>query len=72
MKKNIGQLAFILALATIPFFIFYDIETRFAAEGVDTGSAENNAAMYPRLLAILMLALLIIQGIRTWFQRQNR
>lgn len=65
MSNKVGQLAFILILAAIPVFVFYDISTRFAAEGVNTGSAENNAAMYPRLIAILMAGLLVIQGART-------
>ncbi len=66
MTNRFGQLAFIIILAAIPVFVFYDIGTRFAAEGVDTGSAENNAAMYPRLVAVLMAVLLAIQAFRTF------
>lgn len=66
MSDKLGQLVFILVLTAIPVFVFYDIGTRFAAEGVNTGSAENNAAMYPRLVAILMAGLLAIQAVRTF------
>jgi hypothetical protein len=65
MSNKIGQLAFILILAAVPVYIFSDIATRFAAAGVNTGSAENNAAMYPRLIAILMTGLLVVQAVRT-------
>ncbi len=71
MTDRIGQLAFILVLAAVPVFVFYDIGTRFVAEGVHTGSAENNAAMYPRLIAMLMAGLLAIQAFRTVAQRSQ-
>ncbi len=71
MTNKAGQLAFIIILAAIPAYVFYDIGTRFAAEGVDTGSAENNAAMYPRLVAFLLAGLLAIQAIRTLAQPQT-
>lgn len=66
MNGKTAQIAFLILLACVPVFVFYDIGTRFAAEGVDTGSAENNAAMYPRLIAALMLALIVIQTARTF------
>ena len=69
MTNKIGSLAFVLLLTAIPVFVFYDIGTRFADEGVHTGSAENNAAMYPRLVAILMAGLLAIQAVRVLLER---
>lgn len=69
MNQKLGQLAFLALLLCIPLFVFYDIATRFAAEGVASGSAENNAAMYPRLVALLLLFLILIQGARTLLER---
>ena len=65
MNSKFWQLAFVTSLLAVPVFVFYDIGTRFAEKGVNTGSAENNAAMYPRLVALLLLGLLFIQLART-------
>ena len=51
--------------------MFYDIGTRFSAAGVDRGSAENNAAMYPRLVAAVMAGLLALQAIRIVLQKMQ-
>lgn len=65
MNQKSGHLAFLAAFLCVPAFVFYDIATRFAAEGVASGSAEENAAMYPRLIAAILLGLLVIQILRT-------
>jgi len=71
MNNKLGQLAFLSFLSAVPVFVFYDIGTRFAERGVNTGSAENNAAMYPRLVAILLAGLLTIQLFRTVRSRSD-
>lgn len=69
MAHRLVPLALIAALALIPAFVFLDIATRFAAEGVASGRAEDNAAMFPRLIAALLAVLLVIQGFREWTGR---
>lgn len=64
MTHRFAPAAFISVLALIPAFVFFDIATRFAAEGVDAGRAENNAAMFPRLIAGVLAVLLAIQFYR--------
>ena len=71
MNRKYGQLAFLLLLTLIPAYVFYDIATRFTAEGVVGGSAENNAAMFPRLVAILLLGLIVLQAARTFLEKQD-
>lgn len=71
MNGRSGQIAFLILLAAVPAFVFYDIGTRFAAEGVASGSAENNAAMYPRLVAIVMAGLIAVQLLRTVLGRPH-
>lgn len=65
MRARIEHLVFLLALAAVPAFVFFDIGTRFVADGVASGSAENNAAMYPRLVAAIMAALVALQAGRS-------
>ncbi|MCG8509952.1 MAG: tripartite tricarboxylate transporter TctB family protein [Rhodospirillales bacterium] len=61
MTPKRGQLAFLAFLLLIPVYVFHDIATRFVEEGVASGSAENDAAMFPKLIAALLLILLVIQ-----------
>ena len=71
MNRKNGQLAFLVLLTLIPAYVFYDIATRFVAEGVSGGSAENNAAMFPRLVAIVLLGLIVLQAVRTFVEKQD-
>lgn len=65
MRARIEHLVFLLALAAVPAFVFFDIGTRFVADGVASGSAENNAAMYPRLVAAIMAVLIALKAGRS-------
>ncbi|MEZ5863354.1 MAG: tripartite tricarboxylate transporter TctB family protein [Geminicoccaceae bacterium] len=65
MRERTGQLLFLLALLAIPGYVFFDIATRFAAKGLIGGRAEDNAALFPGLVAGLMVALVAIQLLRT-------
>ena len=50
-----------LILLAIPVYAVYEIFTKFAAEGVHTGPASNNAGMYPLFIALVMIVLVLLQ-----------
>ncbi len=50
--------------ASIPVTIFWQASTSLVEQGGASGGPLQNAAYYPRLLAVIMSALVIIQAIR--------
>ncbi len=55
---NFAALGFLFGVIVT---VFWQIETDFKAQGIASGGPYDNAASYPRAIAILMGALLLIQ-----------
>ena len=46
-------------------YVLYEIATEFKAAGVDSGWALENAAMFPRFLAVAMIAIAVLGSVMT-------
>jgi len=55
---NLAALGFLFAVIVI---VFWQIETDFKAQGIASGGPYDNAASYPRAVAIFMGVLIVLQ-----------
>ncbi|WEX12101.1 tripartite tricarboxylate transporter TctB family protein [Chelativorans sp. AA-79] len=53
-----------LLFASIPVVIFWQSATSLAEQGAATGGPLDNAAFYPRVIAVLMSAAVLLHGLR--------
>ncbi|SEK11106.1 Tripartite tricarboxylate transporter TctB family protein [Marinovum algicola] len=66
---NIAALGFLFAVIVT---VFWQIETTFKEQGIASGGPYDNAAAYPRTIAILIGALLVVQLVTELLRRGDR
>lgn len=66
-KKQVNWLV-IVFFAIIIAVVFQQIHTSMTEQGIATGGPYDNAAAYPRAIAILIGLLLILQAAVSWFR----
>lgn len=54
MGRNFAETAIIFLLAGVIIVVFYDINTSMVEQGIAKGDAYQNAAAYPKTIAILL------------------
>lgn len=64
MSARLAEWVAIAFFAVLGALVFQQIATSMAEQGIASGGPYDNAASYPRNIAILMLALLAVQLIR--------
>ncbi|MCJ8521106.1 hypothetical protein ABID21_004164 [Pseudorhizobium tarimense] len=57
--------------AAIPAFIFWQAATSLEEQGAASGGPLENAALYPLVIASLMILVVIVQFVRILFRRTN-
>ena len=68
-KKHAEYLVIIFFLMVIGI-VFQQIATSMTEQGIASGTPYDNAAAYPRAVAILAGALLFVAGLNTWRERK--
>lgn len=66
-KKQLNWLV-VVFFATIIAVVFQQIHTSMTEQGIATGGPYDNAAAYPRAIAILIGLLLVLQAAVSWFK----
>lgn len=66
-KKQVNWLV-IVFFAIIIAVVFQQIHTSMTEQGIATGGPYDNAAAYPRAIAILIGLLLVLQAAVSWFR----
>lgn len=66
-KKQVNWLV-IVFFAIIIAVVFQQIHTSMTEQGIATGGPYDNAAAYPRAIALLIGLLLILQAAVSWFK----
>lgn len=61
----------VVFLAIIIGIVFQQIHTSMEEQGIASGGPYDNAAAYPRAIAILIGIMLVAQGIGMWLRRQE-
>lgn len=56
-------------LLLVPVVVFWQISTSLVEQGVASGGPQNNAAIFPRIVAWLMVGLSIVSLMQIWARR---
>lgn len=62
----------VVFLAIIIGLVFQQIHTSMVKQGIASGGPYDNAAAYPRAIAILIGIMLVAQGVGMWSQRRAK
>ena len=71
MSARLAEWAAIAFFAALVALVFQQIATSMTDQGIASGGPYDNAASYPRNIAILMLALLAVQLVRDLISRSE-
>lgn len=71
MTKKHAELLAIAFFAIMIVVVFQQIATSMTEQGIASGSPYDNAAAYPKAVALFMGALLVLAGFATWRHASN-
>lgn len=66
MSKRHAEIIAIVFFIGVVALVFQQIATSMSEQGISSGSPYDNAAAYPKSIAIMMIVLVLFQGIMSW------
>ena len=71
MDRNFAEKLFIFLLVGAVTLVFYDINTSMVEQGIAKGDAYQNAAAYPTVLSIILIACIGLVSLRNLILSKN-